>query len=237
MQDWVHVANPDGDGPFPVIVFFHHGPGLDDSSKQLVRMIVDHGYFVAAIDRYHRFEPWVSFDLARSTTRSRQPRASPDDEDALRHHRRPRRGGRLGAARRPAGRSGALSRRHGLHRLLHRRSLGAADDGQPPRPVPRRCRPPSVVLRDRRSRLAAPRGAVAARAPLHRHRRGRPDAVGRDEPPAHRGGRGARRPWHRRDPPGRGPRLRGARLAVVPRGCGVPLVRPRVRDLRGALGR
>ena len=26
----VHIVRADGDGPFPVIVFFHHGPGLDE---------------------------------------------------------------------------------------------------------------------------------------------------------------------------------------------------------------
>jgi carboxymethylenebutenolidase len=46
-------------------VFFHHGPGFDDSSKQLVRRIADHGYYVAALDRYHRYEPSVEFNLAR----------------------------------------------------------------------------------------------------------------------------------------------------------------------------
>ena len=64
MQEWVYVQKPDGDGPFPVIVFFHHGPGFDEGSKQAVRMIADQGYFVAAPDRYRRFEPWVEFDLA-----------------------------------------------------------------------------------------------------------------------------------------------------------------------------
>jgi carboxymethylenebutenolidase len=66
MQDWVHVAKPDGDGPFPVVVFFHHGPGFDDGSQQLVQLIADRGYYVAAIDRYHRFEPWVRFDMAKA---------------------------------------------------------------------------------------------------------------------------------------------------------------------------
>ena len=65
MQDWVKVAKPDGAGPFPVVVFFHHGPGYDEGSKDLVQMIADHGYYVAAIDRYHRFEPWVTFDLSK----------------------------------------------------------------------------------------------------------------------------------------------------------------------------
>ena len=37
----IHVVRPDGDGPFPVIVFFHHGPGLDDGSKQAMQLLAD----------------------------------------------------------------------------------------------------------------------------------------------------------------------------------------------------
>jgi carboxymethylenebutenolidase len=54
----VHVVRPDGDGPFPVIVFFHHGPGLDDGSKQAMQTLADAGYYVISHDRYHREEPW-----------------------------------------------------------------------------------------------------------------------------------------------------------------------------------
>lgn len=54
----VHVVRPDGDGPFPVIVFFHHGPGLDDGSKDTMARIADWGYYVVTHDRYHRDEPW-----------------------------------------------------------------------------------------------------------------------------------------------------------------------------------
>ena len=54
----VHVVRPDGDGPFPVIVFFHHGPGLDDGSKQSMQSIADEGYYVISHDRYHRETPW-----------------------------------------------------------------------------------------------------------------------------------------------------------------------------------
>ncbi|MGZ4701235.1 MAG: dienelactone hydrolase family protein [Ilumatobacteraceae bacterium] len=64
MLEWVHVAKPDGAGPFPVIVFFHHGPGFDEGSKQLVQMVAERGYYVATIDRYHRIEPWVTFDMS-----------------------------------------------------------------------------------------------------------------------------------------------------------------------------
>lgn len=56
----VHVERPDGDGPFPVVVFFHHGPGLDDGSKQTMARIAEWGYYVVSHDRYHRAEPWYT---------------------------------------------------------------------------------------------------------------------------------------------------------------------------------
>ena len=56
----IHVVRPDGDGPFPVIVFFHHGPGLDEGSKQTMARIADWGYYVVTHDRYHRAEPWYT---------------------------------------------------------------------------------------------------------------------------------------------------------------------------------
>jgi carboxymethylenebutenolidase len=54
----IHVVRPDGDGPFPVIVFFHHGPGLDDASKGAMQLLADAGYYVVSHDRYHRGGPW-----------------------------------------------------------------------------------------------------------------------------------------------------------------------------------
>lgn len=56
----IHVVRPDGDGPFPVIVFFHHGPGLDDGSKQAMQLLADAGggHYVVSHDRYHREGPW-----------------------------------------------------------------------------------------------------------------------------------------------------------------------------------
>lgn len=56
----IHVVRPDGDGPFPVIVFFHHGPGLDDGSKAAMQLLADGGYYVVSHDRYHRERPWYS---------------------------------------------------------------------------------------------------------------------------------------------------------------------------------
>jgi carboxymethylenebutenolidase len=54
----VHVVRPDGNGPWPVIVFFHHGPGLDDGSKEAMQNLADEGYYVITHDRYHREQPW-----------------------------------------------------------------------------------------------------------------------------------------------------------------------------------
>ncbi|MBT5753721.1 MAG: hypothetical protein HOK58_16680 [Acidimicrobiaceae bacterium] len=54
----VCVVRPDGDGPFPVVVFFHHGPGLDDGSKATMAHIAEWGYYVVSHDRYHRAESW-----------------------------------------------------------------------------------------------------------------------------------------------------------------------------------
>jgi carboxymethylenebutenolidase len=56
----VHVVRPDGDGPFPVIVFFHHGPGLDGGSKKTMARIAEWGYCVVSHDRYHRAAQWYT---------------------------------------------------------------------------------------------------------------------------------------------------------------------------------
>ncbi len=71
------VRRPDGDGPFPVIVYFHHGPGLDDGSKASMKMLTDAGYYVVSPDRYHREGPWLTFDPA-------QMRAGTPEADKLR---------------------------------------------------------------------------------------------------------------------------------------------------------
>ena len=61
----VHVVRPDGDGPFPVVVFFHHGPGLEQGSKDTMARIAEWGYYVVTHDRYHRDEEWYTM-AARS---------------------------------------------------------------------------------------------------------------------------------------------------------------------------
>jgi carboxymethylenebutenolidase len=54
----IYSVRPDGDGPFPVVVFFHHGPGLEGASKDTMAHIAEWGYYVIAHDRYHRDETW-----------------------------------------------------------------------------------------------------------------------------------------------------------------------------------
>src|SRR4051812_31417861 len=63
----IHVVRPDGEGPFPVIVFFHHGPGLDPGSKEAMARIAGWGYYVVTHDRYHRAEPWWVLDRSTAT--------------------------------------------------------------------------------------------------------------------------------------------------------------------------
>src|SRR3954449_11868235 len=54
-----HIVRPDGDDrALPVVVFFHHGPGLDEPSKQTMRYIANEGYYVISHDRYHREAEW-----------------------------------------------------------------------------------------------------------------------------------------------------------------------------------
>ncbi|HEY8058210.1 MAG TPA: dienelactone hydrolase family protein [Acidimicrobiales bacterium] len=62
----VHIVRPDGDGPFPVVVYFHHGPGLDDGSKESMARIADGGYYVISHDRYHRDQPWLVVERGKT---------------------------------------------------------------------------------------------------------------------------------------------------------------------------
>ena len=57
-----YVRRPDGPGPFPVVVYFHHGPGLDEGSKESMQLLADAGYYVVSPDRYHRDGSWLAFD-------------------------------------------------------------------------------------------------------------------------------------------------------------------------------
>lgn len=59
----VYIARPDGDGPFPLVMFFHHGPGFDEGSREAAQGIAEEGYCVVVPDRYWRSGPWRTFDI------------------------------------------------------------------------------------------------------------------------------------------------------------------------------
>jgi carboxymethylenebutenolidase len=59
----VVVQHPDGAGPFPVVLFFHHGPGLDEGSRQAMATIADAGYYVIGPDRYYRHGEFLVFNM------------------------------------------------------------------------------------------------------------------------------------------------------------------------------
>lgn len=60
----VHVVRPDGNGPFPLVLFFHHRPGFDTGCQEAARRIANHGFCVATPDRYRRHGAWRTFDVA-----------------------------------------------------------------------------------------------------------------------------------------------------------------------------
>ena len=74
------VIRPEGGGPFPVIVFFHHGPGLDEGSKEAMRRIAAAGYYVVSHDRYHRHGDFIVVNPA-------ELRAAGPDSEAVRSFR------------------------------------------------------------------------------------------------------------------------------------------------------
>ncbi len=69
----VVVSHPDGDGPFPVVLFFHHGPGLDDGSREAIQTIGDAGYYVIAPDRYYRHGSFLVFNMRELMSPRRRP--------------------------------------------------------------------------------------------------------------------------------------------------------------------
>ncbi len=75
----VVVDHPDGGDPHPVVLFFHHGPGLDEGSKEAIRRIADAGYYVMAPDRYHRFGQFLVIDMRAAMA----PGADPSERDRV----------------------------------------------------------------------------------------------------------------------------------------------------------
>lgn len=57
------VFHPEGDGPFPVVVCYHHGPGLDELMFSTARRLASEGYYTVLPDLYHRIGKLISFDV------------------------------------------------------------------------------------------------------------------------------------------------------------------------------
>lgn len=58
----VVAKRPESDGPLPVVVLFHDGPGVRPSTHDVVRRIAEAGYYVVSPDRYHRNGKFVHME-------------------------------------------------------------------------------------------------------------------------------------------------------------------------------
>ncbi|MBW0114764.1 dienelactone hydrolase family protein [Pseudonocardia sp. KRD-169] len=60
----VTIRHPERDGPSPVVVVYHDGPGLREDIHDVTRRLADAGYYAVLPDLYHRIGPRISFDMA-----------------------------------------------------------------------------------------------------------------------------------------------------------------------------
>lgn len=58
----VIAKHPDNEGPCPVVLLFHDGPGVRDATHDLARGFAEAGYYVVAPDRYYRHGRFVHVD-------------------------------------------------------------------------------------------------------------------------------------------------------------------------------
>jgi carboxymethylenebutenolidase len=72
----VVVSHPDGAGPFPAVLFFHHGPGLDEGSKEVIANISAAGYYVISPDRYYRHGQFLVFEMGALRSPDADPAAA-----------------------------------------------------------------------------------------------------------------------------------------------------------------
>jgi carboxymethylenebutenolidase len=59
------VAQPDGGGPFPVVLVYMDALGLRDELRDIARHVAAQGYYAVAPDLYYRFGDNVVFDAAK----------------------------------------------------------------------------------------------------------------------------------------------------------------------------
>jgi carboxymethylenebutenolidase len=72
-----YLARPVGARPFPGVVLFHHMPGWDEWSKEVVRRFARHGYNAICPHLHHRAAPGASADDASAAMRAAG--GAPDD--------------------------------------------------------------------------------------------------------------------------------------------------------------
>ena len=58
------AVHPDGDGPFPAVIFYMDVPGIREELRDMCRHIADQGYFCLLPDMYYR-DGKVRFDLSK----------------------------------------------------------------------------------------------------------------------------------------------------------------------------
>lgn len=58
------AVHPDGEGPYPAIVFYMDAPGIREELREMARRLATHGYFVLLPDLYYRLGH-IRFDLPR----------------------------------------------------------------------------------------------------------------------------------------------------------------------------
>ena len=77
--DWIesYLARPLGPGPFPGVVVFHHFPGLDEGSKEIVRRIASQNYVVICPNLHHREGPG---DMQEIVQKAWNAGGTPDDQ-------------------------------------------------------------------------------------------------------------------------------------------------------------
>ncbi|MEZ5264342.1 MAG: dienelactone hydrolase family protein [Acidimicrobiales bacterium] len=162
-----------------LVVFFHHGPGLDEGSKQTMARIAEWGYYVVTRSLPPRRAVVHDEELGRRRDEEMFGLVLGTGEDQVAED--------LGALLAwlpsdPAARSGAMGV---VGYCIGARSVLCTirDHGE----QFRRHGAAPLVLHHRCGGLAAPGGAVLHRLAVHRLRFGRPDAAGLGQRPAHRG--------------------------------------------------
>jgi carboxymethylenebutenolidase len=73
-----YAARPLGDGPFGGVVLFHHMPGWDEWSKEVVRRLARNGYNAICPHLHHRYAPGAGSDDASAAMRAAG--GAPDDQ-------------------------------------------------------------------------------------------------------------------------------------------------------------